>query len=75
MHRHLKHRKVESVDRASGLIRVLHGIDYLLLWPLLFDTIEYLARYLVQENAGKEISAEILIFNDMERLLQDVEAE
>ena len=50
-------------------------LTLLRLRPLFFDAHESLARYLVQEDAGEELAAKLNVLHDMERLLQDVQAE
>ena len=62
---------------CRAVVRSCHRIDLtlLLLRPLLLNAHESLARYLIQEDAREKLAAKLHVLHDMERLLQDVQAE
>ena len=62
---------------CRAIVRSCHRIYWTLLRlrPLLLDAHESLARYLIQEDAGEELAAKLHVLHDMERLLQNVQAE
>lgn len=79
---HLEHGKVEGIEtwlpslcRRTDTFFLRHGIHKILDGPLLLNAIQRLAGYPVQEDAREELPAELFVPHNMERLLQDVEAE
>ena len=60
---------------SSRTVCISHWVDEILLRPLFFNALKYLARNLIQEDTRKEFTAKLLILDNMERLLEYVEAE
>ena len=84
MDRHLEKWEVEGTQALllglgrRAVLQSRHRIHPALFhrfWPLLFDARESFARNLIHEDAGEKLTAKLNVFHDMERLLQDVQAE